>query len=514
MFDNEPPFTPEPSWAVPGQDRPYPVAASAAVRTLTRAVDALAEDDPAAVDGPEVLLQTAALFAQAQRLQLLALAHLAEVDRRELYALDGVSSTGRWVESLAVGADRTSVAVARRLSAFPTVRSRVLDGRVGLAQAHQLQVALTRVRPHLDRPDGRIDGHDAEQALAAVVLDGVPMLVAQARGGFASDGDPVLRALHERLSAGMERPEGQLARLEAALVLLAEHVEPGQLSGALGLLVDALLPEQHDRRAERAHDRRGLRLTRSADGAGWHLTGSLDLRCGERLFAVLQAELRRDPDSPLDTELAAELRAQGLDPYDPELGSARTPRTASQRLHDALDSACGRYLEDGLGGTHDKLPVQVVVTVPVEALDDAPGALPGRSGSGASLPRRLVRRWVCGSALTRQVLDLRGKVLATSHTQRTLTGAERRALWTQTAGACQGAGCRRSSRVPGTVLHPHHANPWSRTGSTSLADTALVCDSCHAGVHSGRVLRLKDGRRLGPDGWVPAPSSRRPDGFS
>ncbi len=241
---------------------------------------------------------------------------------------------------------------------------------------------------------------------------------------------------------------------------------------------------------------------RSADGATWHLDGELDLQCGERLFAVLQAELLRDPDDPLDTELAGALRDEGLDPYDPELSPSVAPRTRSQRLHDALDAACGRHLAAGLAGTHDTQPAHVVVTVPAEALDDRPGALPGRTGSGTRVPRRLVRSWACGSALTRQVLDLRGKVILTSHTQRTLTAAERRALWTQTGGACQGAGCRRSGGSLGTVLDPHHGNPWSGARSTSLQDRALVCDQCHAGVHAGRVLRLKDGRRLGPDGWL------------
>ena len=100
------------------------------------------------------------------------------------------------------------------------------------------------------------------------------------------------------------------------------------------------------------------------------------------------------------------------------------------------------------------------------------------------------------------MLDLRGQVIADSHGERTLTRRERRALRTRTGGRCQGFGCGRSTKDPGTVLHPHHADPWSRCGTTSLADTVLLCDSCHRHVHSGHVLRLKDGRRLGPDGWV------------
>ncbi len=53
------------------------------------------------------------------------------------------------------------------------------------------------------------------------------------------------------------------------------------------------------------------------------------------------------------------------------------------------------------------------------------------------------------------------------------------------------------------MLHPHHATPWSRAGTTRLDDTVLLCSASHADLHDGgRTIRLKDGRRLGPDGWV------------
>ena len=119
------------------------------------------------------------------------------------------------------------------------------------------------------------------------------------------------------------------------------------------------------------------------------------------------------------------------------------------------------------------------------------------------LPAGLVRRWACDSALTRQVIGLGSRVLESSHAHRTLKAHERRALLTQTGGQCQAAGCRRSTRDPGVRLHAHHATPWAATGRTSLADSVSLCDVSHRDLHEGRkVLRLKDGRRLGPDGWV------------
>jgi hypothetical protein len=35
-------------------------------------------------------------------------------------------------------------------------------------------------------------------------------------------------------------------------------------------------------------------------------------------------------------------------------------------------------------------------------------------------------------------------------------------------------------------------------------DTVMLCESSHHDVHEGgKALRLKDGRLLSPDGWVP-----------
>ena len=97
-------------------------------------------------------------------------------------------------------------------------------------------------------------------------------------------------------------------------------------------------------------------------------------------------------------------------------------------------------------------------------------------------------------------MSLGRKVIETSHTERTLKAHERRALLVQWGGRCAGAGC---TSPPGTPLIPHHANPWARTGTTSLADAVPFCDTTHHDLHEGgRTILLRDGRRLGPHGWV------------
>ena len=139
------------------------------------------------------------------------------------------------------------------------------------------------------------------------------------------------------------------------------------------------------------------------------------------------------------------------------------------------------------------------VTIPIGALHDAPGSLPPVAASGARLPRSLVRQWWCDSSITRFVLSLGGRVIETSHTERTLKPHERRIKRIETGGRCQGSGC---CRGPGTRLIPHHPEPWHRTGTTSVHDTVMFCEQTHHDLHHGHTIRLKDGRRLGPHGWI------------
>ena len=98
------------------------------------------------------------------------------------------------------------------------------------------------------------------------------------------------------------------------------------------------------------------------------------------------------------------------------------------------------------------------------------------------------------------MLSLGHKVLAVSHTGRTLTATERRTKRLETGGHCQVAGC---ARGPGCRLVPHHPTPYAISGTTSLQDSVLLCEQNHHDLHvHRRTLRLKDGRRLGPDGWI------------
>ena len=231
--------------------------------------------------------------------------------------------------------------------------------------------------------------------------------------------------------------------------------------------------------------------------------GDLDLELGELLHTVLTAMRAVDPDNPVDTDGYRAARqdgwtsADGADGLDG--GRAPAPRSRRQRQHDALKNALRLLLDSGILGLRDTVAPHIGVTTGLDTMHAAPGAAPAVGDSGARLPRTLVRKWWCDSSVTRFVLGLGRKVIETSHTERTLKAHERRAKRIETGGRCQSAGCRCG---PGTKLIPHHPNAWARSGITSYDDTVLLCEPNHTHVHTGGTLRLRDGRLLGPDGWI------------
>jgi hypothetical protein len=465
---------------------------------LVAALDAMSTQSAADVAPAAALLQAQVLLVQQDRLRALTLARLADVERRQLHDLDGSPSTAAWVAEQQTSTTRAELALARKLDRVPLVAERIATGGLSVHSGIAISRALTALRPHVDRPDGLIDGQPAEQVLAAVIVNGCRMLVAEAWGGVAED-HPALRRLMQDLAEIATRPVPQLVRLEAAFLAVAARVEPGQLKAVLGCLADALLPNQLADRAADAQANRRLELVRDDDGAGWTIRGRLDLQCGELLHVALTAAMETDPDNPLDTHAAARLRAEGLDPY--EEGCIHV-RSRVQRRHDALKLLVRKALDTGALGMRGKHVPHIAVTISASALHAEAGALPARAVSGARLPLELVKSWVCDSAITRFVLSLGHRVIESSHTDRTLKPHERRIKQIETGGTCQAAGCTRGSHS-GHRLIPHHAEPFALSRATSLNDTVLLCQVSHHDLHEGgKTIRLNDGRLITAAGWA------------
>jgi hypothetical protein len=469
---------------------------SSEVLALIAALDAVAAQPPADLAPAVALADASAVLVAADRLRAVALARVADVERRQLHDLDDSPSTAAWVAEQATSVSRGEIALARQLDRVPQVAERIAAGGLSLDGGVQISRALNHLRPHVDRPDGLIDGQPGEEVVGAVVIDGIRMLVAEARGGL-SDDDPLLARLGQELTEVAERPTTQLARLEAGFLVLARYVERSRLRSALERLVDALLPQQLEDAAANAHRERRLELVR--DQSGWTVRGRLDLECGELLHTALTAAMATDEDNPADTAAAAALREQGLDPY---ADGCVQVRTTGQRRHDGLRLALRRLLDSGALGQRGRQVPHIAVTVTDAALHRRPGAAAARTASGATLPMSLVQRLVCGSAMTRFLLSLGHQVVETSHTDRTLRPHERRIKELETGGVCEAAGCTRGTAT-GHRLVPHHPTLYAVDPHTSLEDAVLLCEVSHRDVHEGnRNVRLKDGRVLTPSGWL------------
>jgi len=240
---------------------------SAPEQALVEVVDALAGQSPTELAGAVALDRTQVLLAQTERLSALALQALSDVDRRELYQLDGATCASSWVQGLQLpGVDRTALALARRLHTVPAVAAALRAGQLSTRAAAALTVAAGRARPFLDRPDNHIDGQPAGPVLHAVLVDGISMLLAEQTGG-APDPDPEQQQLRAQLHGVLDSAGSQQDRLERGLLLYAQ-------------------------------DQAGLDLHRKHSGSGWTLRGELDDETGELLFTLLGAEHAVDPTTP------------------------------------------------------------------------------------------------------------------------------------------------------------------------------------------------------------------------
>ena len=394
----------------------------------------------------------------------------------------------------------------------------------------------------------RISGHSARQVVAlGAALDRSPVLDrVVAAGAVHPEQALVIDAAVRRLP--VEVGPAVTGRAEATLVGLADTFDPGVLRTLGERILHHVAPEVADRleaaalarQADRAGQRRGLRLADVGDGLV-RLTGWLDHTGAATVTAAL------DP-------LCA-----------PTSGDDRTP---AQRRADALVDVCALALHTTTLPTNGGDRPQVMVTIPLDLLrhettttgpaaGTAAGPGPGTTGTGttgtgttgtgtagtgpaattgpagpgagagattgtgpgtgtagaggvgvgvgaavldtgAPLTVAQARQWACDAGLIPVVLDGAGQVLDLGRTRRLVSGALRRALVLRDGG-CSFPGCDRPPRW----CDAHHIIPWAQGGTTDLTNTLLVCGHHHRTMHHTTWQA-----RIAPDGrpeFIPPP---------
>lgn len=500
------PAPPEPGWAIPGvtgmtdgpPPRPKP---SGDVKALAWAARRLEATDPATLSPEQALVDLAALLQVDEQLRVARLARLTDAHARKLYRLDDEVSVRTWARRRFDDVPRDDIKTAELLKPYLHVNRQVNQRLVTVEGARLVGRALKKLRPHLDRPDGLIDGQPSSEVIPAVVGNIIP-LIAGARLGLKDD-DPLLLQLRTKVEEITSSSDCELDKCEIAFALMAQHISLKYLQAALDEQVDALLPSELEEKSEKARQRRDLRLDRTPLGGKVSIQASDELM--EHVETVLAAEVRRDPENPADTEARRNIHGEVLEEGDVEAeGDVRFPRTRGQRLHDAMLLVLQRYLAAGLAGSHDKTPVSITVTVPVENLEKRPGALPAKGSNGRRLPASLVSRWWCDASISALVLSQGLIPLGITHEMRTLASIERKASKIQQGQGCSGLRCC-TPNDPLVTLVPHHVWSFAKYGKTSIEETIWACPRLHDAIHRGKTVPLRNGRWLNQDGWTEQP---------
>jgi hypothetical protein len=390
--------------------------------------------------------------------------------------------------------DTAIVEAAReeRLDAYTCSRS------LPIALADALRISRATAKARVARAEQLMPEHAFSTGTATAQH---PVLADAVRAG-AVTGDqvsvigPALRRLRTNPQVGPE----ELQQAEQVLVEHAAAFGPEQLRVVAARIDDVLLPDGVLPREGVARARRGVSLGPERRDGTHSITGSLTRSAYARVMSVL---------SPLAAPR----------PADDALGP--DPRTAPQRLHDALEDAMARLLDSaGLprsGGT----PATVHVIIDIDQLRAAltthttrtgnattggggdggdaaggDGPRPHRSALGLGptgrpaqyCPTRAAASTSFGDQLTfPELIELAEQariiptylsathgIVAYGARRRCATPAQTQALITRDHG-CSFPGCD----APPEWCERHHVIPWYRGGPTDLNNLTLLCGYHH-----------------------------------
>ena len=317
---------------------------------------------------------------------------------------------------------------------------------------------------------------------------------------------------------------GTRADAEAQLARSARGLDPDQLRQAaerLALTLDPDGPVPDEKERQR---RRGLTIGRQqADGMS-KITGYLTPEaraCWDALAAKLAAPGTPHPDNQDPSTGAPADGPPSADQPDPDTPQGpsgghtrRDTRSTAQRNHDAFLTMTRMLLSSDRLGTHNGLPVTVIVSTTLQELSRAAGLdvtgmgprLGGRAShavtaGGTLLPMADLIRMATPAHHYLAVYDQHtNEALYLGRTKRLATPAQRIVLLNRDRG-CTRPGCT----TPGYHTQAHHAvADWNNNGHTNINDLTLACGPDNrAATHGGWTTRKR------PDGrteWHPPPA--------
>ncbi|OBH14370.1 HNH endonuclease signature motif containing protein [Mycobacterium sp. E3247] len=285
-----------------------------------------------------------------------------------------------------------------------------------------------------------------------------------------------------------ETPVDTVQKAERFLAQQAVSLRPDQLEKVAHRCALRINPDGNFSDADRARQR----------GFAW--TGQrLDGTSGGRLVA--SPELRANLDAWL-----ARFAAPGMCNPDDEThcvegepsdeSASGDLRSHAQRQHDALNALVRGRLGDPKLGSHNGLPVTVIVSTTLQELTAGTGR--AVTGGGTVLPMRDVLRMARHAYHYLAVFDEHsGRPLYLGRTRRIATPDQRMVLYAKDRG-CTHPGCA----APGYWCEVHHLDEWAGGGLTDADKLTFACAQHHKLIDKGwRTRKLPNGRTE----WIPPP---------
>lgn len=361
---------------------------------------------------------------------------------------------------------------------------------------------------------------------------------AQAQGLLDEEHVSVIARFHKALPTWVDA--GTRAQADEELARLGGGLDPENLATAARHLlakIDQDGPEPSERERGR---KRGLKLGRQQpDGTSW-LSGWVTAKFRAAVEAVWAKEAapgHHIPDYELDDsddqtsipdataggDETAEAAAEVADADHDAAGKAEPsvvdgsaadsadedhdpppeargsdPRTQEQRNHDALEALAFRALESGQLGTHNGLPVTVIVSTTLQELQKGAGV--AVTGGGTLLPMRDLIRLAAKAFHYLYVYDKHTEQsLYLGRAKRLANAAQRIALHGKERG-CTRPGCS----APGYGAEVHHAvADWKDDGQTNIDELTFACGPDHRMLDKTGWCTRKNAK--GQTEWLPPP---------
>jgi hypothetical protein len=376
----------------------------------------------------DLLAELRALEVAERRLASARHDRVAEIDRRGLARQLGATT----VKNLLVAMLRISPAEAKRR----VIAAAALSARVGVTGQ-----VLAPLLPAVAGAAGE----------GAILPEQVGLIVG------------ALDELPDLLSAA------EFEKAEQLLTTAARQCDPKQLAAVATRLIDTLLPDGALPDEADATRLRGLTISARRDGT---VEGKFRLTPaqGAKAIAVLHGHAAPAP------------AADGT----PD------PRSAGQRLADALEDLCDLALQAGKI-TPSGPNVNLSITMTVQQYRDLRGI--ARTSYGQPLRPDTVLALSREAALAIIVHDSRGSILQHRRGRRLATKAQRQAVAARDRG-CSAPHCT----APPEWVQLHHVIAWWQGGQTDVGNLAGVCGCHHRHLerHGWRCI-MKDGLPY----WIP-----------